>query len=63
MYLESQVPKIPASYQNDFDDLTVIEVDVRSCVQFMKLPPGEHSLIPDNLLFNIGTFLFLRNFI
>ena len=57
MLLESKVPKAPVSYQSNFEDLIVIEVDVRSCVQYMKMPPGEHSLIPDNLLFNIGTLL------
>ena len=57
MLLESEDPKAPVSYQSNFEDLIVIEVDVRPCVQYMKIPPGEHSLIPDNLLFNIGKFL------
>ena len=62
MHLESEDPKAPVSYQSNFEDLIVIEVNVRPCVQYMKMPPGEHSLIPDNLLFNIGTFLLPNDF-
>ena len=58
-------PEIPDLYQRNYSDLTVIEVDVRTCVPFMQIQHGEHSLIPDNVLFNIGKnfkFYILRKF-
>ena len=53
MELEPQIPRIS---KKQIENLTVIEVDVRPCVEYMQIPPGQHSLIPDNLLFNIGSF-------